>query len=262
MRDISKNIRSLRIQKKLTQDQLSELLCVTRQTVSNYETGRSRPDIDMLLRIAEVLDTDIHQLIYGVPIPGRKKDWIRVWVCAAITVLLCAAWYALIPVAKQLQSQYFDLSLRYFMYMAIRPMIYLFIGYLIAQLICMALQRKPFASSWSAAIRSILLIWLIGSMIFVVWDAGSSALEAWLYRQRIGGTWVAGENSLMQYEPLRFEDPPLWVNKLFILLSYRPLLDYYLIAMPPLGAALCLFRFPKRKNRNDQPSDKRPPTNP
>ena len=41
MGDIGKNIRFLRIQKKLSQDQLAESLHVTRQTVSNYETGVS-----------------------------------------------------------------------------------------------------------------------------------------------------------------------------------------------------------------------------
>lgn len=41
MRDIGKNIRALRIRKKLSQDQLAQVLHVTRQTVSNYETGVS-----------------------------------------------------------------------------------------------------------------------------------------------------------------------------------------------------------------------------
>ena len=42
MRDIGKNIRDLRIEKNLTQDQLAEKLFVTRQTVSNYENGVSQ----------------------------------------------------------------------------------------------------------------------------------------------------------------------------------------------------------------------------
>ena len=41
MRDIGKNIRALRMRKKLSQDQLAEAIHVTRQTVSNYETGVS-----------------------------------------------------------------------------------------------------------------------------------------------------------------------------------------------------------------------------
>lgn len=39
MNEIGKNIRFLRQQRKMSQDQLAEALHVTRQTVSNYETG-------------------------------------------------------------------------------------------------------------------------------------------------------------------------------------------------------------------------------
>lgn len=42
MRDIGKNIRAARIRQGITQDTLAEKLFVTRQTVSNYETGGSQ----------------------------------------------------------------------------------------------------------------------------------------------------------------------------------------------------------------------------
>ena len=45
MRDIGKNIRAARVRRGLTQEELAERLHVSRQTVSNYETGRSRPDV-------------------------------------------------------------------------------------------------------------------------------------------------------------------------------------------------------------------------
>ena len=67
MRDISKNIRELRVRNNLTQDTLAEMLHVTRQTVSNYETGRSRPDVDMLVTMAEVFNTDVNSILYGLP---------------------------------------------------------------------------------------------------------------------------------------------------------------------------------------------------
>ena len=48
MRDIGKNIRDLREQAKLTQDALAEQLCTTRQTISNYERGKTRPDVEQI----------------------------------------------------------------------------------------------------------------------------------------------------------------------------------------------------------------------
>ena len=65
MRDIGKNIRSLRQKRNISQDQLAQTLHVTRQTISNYETGRSRPDVEMLAELARVLDADIKELLYG-----------------------------------------------------------------------------------------------------------------------------------------------------------------------------------------------------
>ena len=68
MRDIGKNIRYYREKKGYSQEQLAQLLFVTRQTVSNYETGRSRPDVKTLVKLAGLLDIDVTDLIYG---PGR-----------------------------------------------------------------------------------------------------------------------------------------------------------------------------------------------
>ena len=55
------------------------MLHVTRQTISNYETGRSRPDVEMLAELAQALDADIKELLYGptewnIP-PGSCGIW-------------------------------------------------------------------------------------------------------------------------------------------------------------------------------------------
>ena len=87
MRDIGKNIRDIRISKNMTQDQLAEILFVTRQTVSNYENGRSRPDIDMVLKIAEALKTDVNSILYGVPVPESKRAaYKQLWIALGIFV--------------------------------------------------------------------------------------------------------------------------------------------------------------------------------
>lgn len=92
MRDIGKNIRALRERRGMTQEALAEALFVTRQTVSNYETGRSRPDIDMLLKIAQTLDADMNHLLYGLPPEeDRRRGYMRLAVGlggAAVLILL------------------------------------------------------------------------------------------------------------------------------------------------------------------------------
>ncbi len=97
MRDIGKNIKALRTAKGMTQEDLAAALFVTRQTVSNYENGRSRPDLDMLLNIAQVLDTDATAIFYGPPqSPCRKPALIRLAVGGAA---LAVVWGARLYVA-------------------------------------------------------------------------------------------------------------------------------------------------------------------
>lgn len=65
MSKISKNIKQLRVQRGLTQDTLAEKISVTRQAVSSWENDRTQPDLEMLSRLAEVLEVSFEELIYG-----------------------------------------------------------------------------------------------------------------------------------------------------------------------------------------------------
>ena len=62
---IEKNIKKFREQKNISQSELAEKLNVTRQAVSNWETGKTQPDIDTLHKIADMLEISIDELIYG-----------------------------------------------------------------------------------------------------------------------------------------------------------------------------------------------------
>ena len=62
---IGDNLRALRADSGMTQEQVAEQLGVTRQTLSSYESGRTRPDIDMLVRLCQVYDTDLDGIVYG-----------------------------------------------------------------------------------------------------------------------------------------------------------------------------------------------------
>lgn len=62
---VGKNIASFRSQRKITQSELADRLCVTRQAVSNWENEKTEPDIETLHKIAEVLEVSIEELIYG-----------------------------------------------------------------------------------------------------------------------------------------------------------------------------------------------------
>lgn len=57
------NIKTLRKNKGLTQEELAIKLNVVRQTVSKWEKGFSVPDADMLQKISDILEVDVKQLL-------------------------------------------------------------------------------------------------------------------------------------------------------------------------------------------------------
>lgn len=57
------NLRTLRKQKGMSQEILAQQLNVVRQTVSKWEKGLSVPDADMLMRIADLFDTSVSELL-------------------------------------------------------------------------------------------------------------------------------------------------------------------------------------------------------
>ncbi len=61
--ELGKRIVELRKQKGLTQDDTAELFKVTRQTISNWENGKSYPDITLLLAISEKFDVSLDELL-------------------------------------------------------------------------------------------------------------------------------------------------------------------------------------------------------
>lgn len=65
MNEVKQSIRQLRKAKGISQEQLAEQLHVTRQAVSNWENGKTQPDIEMLSQIAEYFDVSVERLIYG-----------------------------------------------------------------------------------------------------------------------------------------------------------------------------------------------------
>lgn len=60
---LAENIKNIRKQKGMTQEELAVRLNVVRQTVSKWEKGLSVPDADLLSRLAEVLETNVETLL-------------------------------------------------------------------------------------------------------------------------------------------------------------------------------------------------------
>ena len=130
MQAIGTNLRRLRVRAGLTQDALAGMLHVTRQTVSSWEIGRTEPDLDTLLALAEALHCDATELIYGVKRNGYQQ-YQRRWivcsmVCGAVLLALLVLQLVLVPALEARQGMTY--SLTYSIYRLCVPQLGFFTG--------------------------------------------------------------------------------------------------------------------------------------
>lgn len=71
---LNDNIKSLRKANGLSQEELATKLNVVRQTVSKWEKGLSVPDAEMLLHLAEALDTTVAELLSAKVEPNTPSE--------------------------------------------------------------------------------------------------------------------------------------------------------------------------------------------
>ena len=84
---LGENLRALRQSRGMTQQQAAERLNVTRQTVSGYESNRTRPDIDMLRTMAELYGTDLEGVVYGTQPVLRARRIVKTAAFALLALL-------------------------------------------------------------------------------------------------------------------------------------------------------------------------------
>ena len=108
------NISRLRAEKHLSQGDLAEALDVSRQSVSKWETDASVPDLDKLVKLSQVFDVSLDELVTGAApsaeeappreagtpppqavasgrLPGRKIAGIVLFCMAFLTFLVLTA---------------------------------------------------------------------------------------------------------------------------------------------------------------------------
>ena len=104
----------------MSQEELAQKLNVTRQTVSGWETERCQPDIETLMVLADALDADIQELIYGTK-PGQYLRYRRKYVfwsilCGSFSGIFALCWLFVLPEIYALFARYFMGHALYFTY--------------------------------------------------------------------------------------------------------------------------------------------------
>lgn len=61
--DVGKTLKDKRKELQLTQEQLAEKIFVSTKTISNWENNKTTPDIDSLIRLANLFDLSLDNLL-------------------------------------------------------------------------------------------------------------------------------------------------------------------------------------------------------
>lgn len=76
---LAENLAELRRQKKYSQEQVAEALDVSRQAVAKWESGKTVPDLNKCMALAELYGVSLDDLVQydsktaGLPIPPKGK---------------------------------------------------------------------------------------------------------------------------------------------------------------------------------------------
>ena len=62
---LHKNVRILRKEKKITQEEMAKKLKIKRSLLGAYEEGRAKPRLDVMQRYCQMFGISMEELIYG-----------------------------------------------------------------------------------------------------------------------------------------------------------------------------------------------------
>ncbi|MBR5701359.1 MAG: helix-turn-helix transcriptional regulator [Oscillospiraceae bacterium] len=167
MNDVGKNIRRYREQQGLTQDALAERLHVTRQAVSNWETGKNQPDLETLEALAGALRMEPAELIYG-----KTREYPRfqrkavIWTLVLGLLVLLALLDALVilPLLMELRKKTFNVLPYAVNQLAVLPLGFVAAGMLVPAVLSLRRSVEPGKGGKLALrIASVLLLipWLL-----------------------------------------------------------------------------------------------------
>lgn len=194
---IPKNIKRLRQQAGLTQDQLAEKLFVTRQTVSLWENGRTQPDIQTLERIAEVFQVELTEVLYGTASAQSAKETqkqiLRRWALGA-----CLLWMTAVGLSLGIMSLYQEAIARYYAMPLIAKVAYYFywyglpmVGFVNGGWLAWLLRKWP-ETGPTAGQRLLCGLLVLLCAVLLVW-LGTRKVHFWFLRATVRtcfGVWL------------------------------------------------------------------------
>ncbi|WP_315122128.1 helix-turn-helix transcriptional regulator [uncultured Clostridium sp.] len=63
--ELSERLQQLRKLANYSQEQLAEMLCISRQAISKWESGQSNPDINNIIKLSEIYNVSTDYILMG-----------------------------------------------------------------------------------------------------------------------------------------------------------------------------------------------------
>ncbi len=90
--ELGKKLSELRRKKGISQEKLAEMLDVSRQAVTKWESGKSNPDTENLILIAEIFDVSLDELCKNEPKKDKKINYATGHILCLLSVLILTAY--------------------------------------------------------------------------------------------------------------------------------------------------------------------------
>lgn len=230
MTKIAHNIKIQRKKLQISQEEMAGKLYVTRQTISNYENGRSNPDLETLQQIADILETDMDYLLYGEQKPKDKKAIRKNALILGLCLLIMAAVSITGNYERQLQARTFGFpAMSWFMYVLGYPVLLVISSASMTRLIMLFTESKPLLMKYKRAVhKSILYSFITYSIIMLpnaltpaimnirryIWEAANPEATSYSFSLSFG----AFLNRIYYFQRLFFDRYPV-LFALFVIIG-------------------------------------------
>lgn len=103
--NISKQLKNYRKEFKVSQEELAEVIHVSRQTISNWENNKSYPDLQSLLLLSDYFKISLDELVKGDIIEMKNDLERKKFTSTAYAVMISLAFmFVCIIIAEKLNS--------------------------------------------------------------------------------------------------------------------------------------------------------------
>lgn len=168
--EIKELIKNARTENGFTQEKAAEELCVSRQTISNWENGKSLPDILSILKMSDLYHISLDELLKGdkkmvekIKKDAKYQNLQKMYMSYSVLIMLICLIMEIVNIIRQLSTQ--SISVQYYTdEMMLVPFVVLAVG-CITNVFLYKLADKTKVKVW-AIIPNVIVVFMVIYLLF------------------------------------------------------------------------------------------------